>query len=200
MPSVRRHARDSTLCAELTQPRCRSSPWRSQPTVRRPDNRLCYRARGLSVPTATRENDTREWALHANRLPPPPSKSFGVSTGVPRLAIFKKPPENHLFIFRQAIRESPQLLQSLFMPQLPKQINSPTGHCKGEREACRGEDVDSHAQSLVTCHARRATAPQHGHLRSRRAISVLTRWRSVGIESGTWRCARPAAARSVIFG
>ena len=76
-------------------------------------------------------------------------KALGYRLCSTSLAIFKKPPENHLFIFRQAIRESPQLLQSLFMPQLPKQINSPTGHGKGEREACRGEDVDSHAQSLL---------------------------------------------------
>ncbi len=189
MPSVRRPARDSTLRAELTRPRCRSSPWRSQPTVRLPDNRLWSRCLGSPLTASTRRmrltvarllvlgmrsgtlqalkadarggavgfsasanaaptGDTQEPALRANRQPAPLPKSFGVLTGIPQFGIFMTSPEDHSFMFRQAICESAQLLQCPFMPQRPKQIDSPTGDCKGEREACRGEDVDSHVQSL----------------------------------------------------
>ena len=41
---------------------------------------------------------------------------------------------------------------------------------------------------------------QQGQRGSRRASSPAIRYRSVGIESGTWRCALPASARLVIFG
>jgi hypothetical protein len=41
------------------------------------------------------------------------------------------------------------------------------------------------------------TSPQHGHRGSLLAIARAMSTRSVEIESGTWRCTRPAAARDV---
>lgn len=53
-------------------------------------------------------------------------------------------------------------------------------------------------ERLSIVHSGSATVPatdsQHGQCRSQRASCVLTRWRTGGTESGTWRCVRPGAA------
>jgi hypothetical protein len=53
---------------------------------------------------------------------------------------------------------------------------------------------------VLLCHKVRFTMPQHGQRSSRFTISRAMRYRNVGIESGTWRCIRPAATRGIPFG
>jgi hypothetical protein len=53
---------------------------------------------------------------------------------------------------------------------------------------------------VLLCHKFSFTSQQHGHRRSLRIMARAMSSRSVEIESGTWRCTRPAAARDVTFG
>jgi hypothetical protein len=53
---------------------------------------------------------------------------------------------------------------------------------------------------VLLCHKCNLTSPQHGHRGSLLMIARAMSTRSVEIESGTWRCTRPAAARDVTFG
>src|SRR5476651_739386 len=53
---------------------------------------------------------------------------------------------------------------------------------------------------ILLCHKFSFTSQQHGHRRSLRIMARAMSSRSVEIESGTWRCTRPAAARDVTFG
>src|SRR5258707_3369159 len=50
---------------------------------------------------------------------------------------------------------------------------------------------------VLLCHKCNLTSPQHGHRGSLLVIARAMSTRSVEIESGTWRCTRPAAARDV---
>jgi len=53
---------------------------------------------------------------------------------------------------------------------------------------------------VLLCHKCNLTSQQHGHRGSLLVIARAMSNRNVEIESGTWRCTRPAAARDVTFG
>jgi hypothetical protein len=75
----------------------------------------------------------------------------------------------------------------VFKPLLPEQGHSAGRHVINLR----------YLQLVLLCHKFNLTSPQHGHRGSLLAIARAMSTRSVEIESGTWRCTRPAAARDV---
>jgi hypothetical protein len=63
-----------------------------------------------------------------------------------------------------------------------------------------GFDFKPRRTLVLLCQKFSFTSQQHGHRRSLRIMARAMSSRSVEIESGTWRCTRPAAARDVTFG
>ena len=119
---------------------------RSRPSSARANRNLWNRLLRLRFRRSGQRAEAHSQSTTANRLPAPLPKRFRISTCVPQVAILTEPPENHSFVFGQAIRESAQLLQCPVTPEIPK-IDNAAGDYKRQREARRGEDVDCHAHT-----------------------------------------------------